>query len=147
MSIKTKIQTNISPRTEKILEFRKTHTLEETGERFGITGERVRQIELNDRKRCVVHDRWYQKECHYCSELNKYRTFLKSLNYDSLMKEVGKEGKNIKRDFISVQHKLYLIEILVKNYHKSFLEIVLLFQRDRTTILYLYNKYLEKIIK
>jgi hypothetical protein len=137
-----------SSRDGNILEFRKTHTLQETGDKFGITGERVRQIELlKNRKRCAVHDRWYYGECSHCIELKKYRAFVKTLSKDSFMKEVRREGWNRKRDFISTQHKIYLIKILIENYNiSSVSEIARLFLRDRTTILHLYNKYVKKIL-
>jgi hypothetical protein len=134
-----------SSRNGNILEFRKTHTLQETGDKFDITGERIRQIELlKNRKRCTIHDRWYYGECSYCTELKKYRAFVKNLNYDSLIKEVAKEGENRKRDFVSVERKLYLIEILDKDYHTSFPEMVRLFRRNRMTVLHLFNKYVKK---
>ena len=121
------------------------HTLQQTGDKFGITGERVRQIEdLKNRKKCAIHGRWDDGECRYCVELNTYRDFVKNLDRDSLMKEVAKQGENKKRDFVSVERKLYLIEILDKDYHTPFPEMVRLFRRDRTTVLHLYNKYLKK---
>lgn len=130
---------------QKILTFRKTHTLLETGKKFNLTAERVRQIEqLKDRQRCDKHKRYFYNRCSFC--LNEfYKDYLDKLSYGQILKEVEKEAKNKKRDWVSTQRRVYLIEFLRIKYEKSFAEIAKLLKRDQSTIIYLYSEYIEPI--
>lgn len=124
----------------KIISYRKNHTLSETGEKFGITGERVRQILYTKyQKRCRVHNRLYYNKCSYC--LNRaYKTWMEKLDYRMLMVEVDKEAKNRKRDWLSVQRKMYLVRRLHDKHEKSLIEISNLLGRNYSTITNLYDK-------
>jgi len=130
---------NILSRNATILKFREDHTLQETGDEFGITAERVRQIEmLKDRKRCLRHNRFYYDTCSYCL-IDDYKKLIGSAGKDFVMSEVKKEAKNRKRDGLSVQRRKHLIKVLHNNYHMSDMEIAYLFDRDRTTVLHHIN--------
>jgi len=134
------MQTKSLSRIKKILEYRKTHTLLETGKKFNLTSERVRQIQhLKNRKRCKKHERFYYNTCSYCLSEN-YRLLLNNLTYDGILKEVKKEVKNRKRDYLSVMRRVYLIDILYNRYTKSLIEISKLLDRDYSTIANLYKK-------
>ncbi len=136
----TSPKTKSTSKVEKILEFRNTHTLAETGKRFKLTAERIRQIEhLKDRKRCAKHKRFYYNTCSHCLGEN-YRGYLNKLNYEQILKEVKKERKNRKRDYLSVWRRAYLVEVLYMKYTKSYLEISELLQRDYSTISNLVRK-------
>lgn len=127
-----------------ILNFRRHHTLKETGERFKLTSERIRQIQLTKhRKTCKEHNRFYYNSCSYCLAKN-YEQFLMQLDYAALEKEVVKESKNKLRDYLSVQRRAYLIEILFVKFQKSWTEIALMLNKDRSTIIHLYNKYVKR---
>lgn len=124
---------------QKILTFKKTHTLKDTAYEFNLSVERVRQIWLTiKQKRCKVHDRLYYNRCSYCLSL-RYRAFLRWQDYNFIDKECRKESK--KRDWLSVRKRIYLIEILHKKYHKSFTQIALMLKKDQSTIRYLYKKH------
>lgn len=128
-------------RTKKIQEYRKTHTLAQTGKKFNLTSERIRQILLTkNRKRCKVHNRFYYNKCSYCL-VKSYRRMLWKLSEKELYKEVEKEALNRKRDYLSSKRRVYLIEILFKGYKKTYTEIALLLKRDRSTIIHLAKQY------
>jgi hypothetical protein len=128
---------------EEILNYRRHHTLEQTGLKFNMSGERVRQIQLlKNRKTCKIHKRYYFNRCSYCVGM-KYKDFLRWQNYAFIEKECAKEAKKARRDYLSVQKKTYLIEILRDRYSKSWQQIAIMLQRDRTSILNLYNKYVR----
>jgi hypothetical protein len=127
----------------KVIEYRKTHTLKETGKKFNITGERVRQIIfVTNRKFCLVHNRFYYNSCAYCLNIKKYAQFMKKLDYDFVLYQVKEESSNRKRDYMSVQKKVYLVKVLKNKYNKSFKEIAVLFNRHISTIKNLYCKSL-----
>jgi len=127
-------------RTEKIRAFRKNHTLAETGEKFKITSERVRQILLEkSRRRCRVHNRLYYNKCSYCLAL-KYKQHIQNLSEPFLLYEVNKEKANKKRDYLSTYRRTCLVEVLHDKWDKSFAEIAKLLDKDYTTITYLYQK-------
>lgn len=124
----------------KILDYRKTHTLAETGKKFNLTSERVRQIEhLKNRKRCEKHNRFYYNSCSHCLS-EKYRLYIKWLPKAELLKEVSKEAKNRKRDYLSTMRKAYLIEILFNPFLYSYSDIAKLLARDYSTIANLVKK-------
>lgn len=125
--------------TKSISDFRKTHTLSETGKKFGLSSERVRQIGLTkSRKRCSTHNRYYYNACSHCLSVT-YKTLLYSSDYAFIEKEVKKESKNRKRDFLSVQRRKYLIQILHEMYGMSFSKIGLLLKRHHSSISNLYE--------
>lgn len=143
MNLKTKpikLQKKLSL-NGKILEFRKKHTLEETGNRFDITGERVRQIEfLIKRKRCLIHNRYFYNKCSFCLDVKNYKLYMERLDYSSLLLEIKKEAKNKRRDYLSTQRRIYLVKRLYDKGEKSFTEIAKMLDRHHDTIKYLYNK-------
>jgi len=131
----------LTSKVKKILEFRKKHTLQETGDKFNLTQERIRQLEfLKHRKRCLVHNRYFYNKCSHCLDLKNYKLYMEHYDLPMLLKEVIKESKNRKRDFLSTQRRIYLVKRLRDKYEKSFNEIARLLDRDYTTIKYLYLK-------
>lgn len=129
---------------EKILKYRKTHTLAETGKKFNLTSERIRQIEfIKDRKRCLKHNRFYYNKCSYCLMDKNYRAFVRKLDRESFMKEAYKEARNRKRDDMSVLRRIILIGVLYKKYKYSVSTIASVFQKDRSTIVNLIDKYIK----
>lgn len=119
--------------TSKILKFRETHTLAETGKKFGLTAERVRQIgKLKDRKRCEKHKRYYFNSCSHCLG-ESYRTYVNKLNTKDFYKEITKERKNRKRDYLSVWRRIYLTQRLLWHGH-SVADIAKFLKRDYSTI-------------
>ncbi len=131
-------------RSKEIIEYSKNHTLTETGEKFGITSERVRQIKLTKfRKRCSIHNRLYYNKCSYCLA-RQYKIMLRWMDYHQIEKEIEKESKNRKRDYLSVQRKAYLTEALMKRFNNSISQVASKLKRDRSTIVNLYNKHVGK---
>ncbi len=123
-----------------ILKYRETHTLKETGKKFNLTSERVRQIQhLKDRKFCPKHKRYHFNSCSYCLG-ESYRLLLNKLTYVDILKEAKKECKNRKRDYLSTWRRIYLVEILYGRYTKSIGEISELLCRDYSTVSYLLKK-------
>jgi len=124
----------------KILKYRKTHTLEKTGQKFNLSGERIRQLELQKyRYRCKKHDRYYYNKCSFCF-VEKYKLFIEKMDYEFLLNEIKKEAKNHKRDYISIEKRKYIIRKLYDNYGKTFSEIGRLLNKHYTTIMNLYYK-------
>lgn len=138
--IKKLIQTKYHSRNNKIVAYRRNHTLEETAQKFGITSERVRQVHLlKDKKYCTKHDRSFYNKCSYCLG-ERYKNFLRFSLYENVLKEVKKERDNRKRDYLSVQRRIYLIKRLRDIHHHSFKQISVMLQRHISTIKYLYGK-------
>lgn len=130
-------------RIDNILNYRKHHTLEETGAKFGITAERVRQIQFTKhRKKCKVHNRFYYNKCSYCLG-TQYKTLLRWADWRFIENEVKREAENRSRDYLSVQRRIYLIEVLYERYNKSFTQISIMLKRDRSTIVHLYANYIK----
>ena len=127
----------------KILNYRKTHTLTETGAKFHLTAERIRQIEFTKfRKRCLKHNRFYYNKCSYCLVVG-YKKILAKMSLVDIDKEVAKEAQNRKRDYLSVMRRVYLIDILFRKYKFTLSQIATELERDRSTINHLANKYLK----
>lgn len=127
-------------RFNDILSFRKTHTLQETGDEFKLSQERVRQILLSkNQKRCKVHNRLYYNRCSHCL-VEIYEKMLSWMKYDDLIQEATKQSKNKKRDYLSVQRRIYLIKILRNKYKRSFGFISTVLNKDVSTINHLYAK-------
>ncbi len=125
--------------TFKILEYRKTHTLAETAKQFGLSSERVRQIQLKKyEKRCAVHNRLYFNKCAYCINEKFYKKVLSKLSHDELIDEAKEQGKNKSRDLLSSTRRVMIIKILKDKYKQSFSQIGRLFNRHYSTISHLY---------
>ena len=122
------------PLVQTILTFRKNHTLQETSDTFGITSERVRQVALEvNRLRCSKHNRYYFNSCSHCAA-DTYATLVKQYTYKQLLVDVEKEKKNRKRDYLSVQRKKALINVLYNEYGYSFLKIADMLGRHYSSI-------------
>lgn len=127
---------------EKIIEYRKKHTLAETGKKYGITAERVRQICLvKHQKRCVKHDRFYYNSCSHCLS-ESYVAFIRRLSTGQLYDEVKKEANNRKRDYLSTRRRIELIR-LMKEMGLPFPYISGCLKRDSSTVRHLYNTYIK----
>lgn len=134
------IRTTYRSKIKEILAYRKFHTLKDTGKKFHITGERVRQIEMiKHRRRCAVHNRYFYNKCSYCLAMS-YKKMLSFMKYESVEKEALKESRNKKRDYLSVQRKIYLIDILYNKFSNSYSQIAVKLNRDRSSIINLSKK-------
>ncbi len=140
-NIKKKSQ-KISYLNGRILEYRKTHTLKDTGIKFNLTSERIRQIQfLSKRKRCLVHNRYFHNRCAYCIQATSYKRYVNNFEYFiDIVDEAHKEAKNKKRDYLSVQRKVYLAKRLHEGWNVPIPQLAIIFDRDRTTIINLLNK-------
>lgn len=128
---------------QKILTYRRNHTLKQTGIKFNLTSERIRQIEFTkDRKRCKVHNRFYYNKCSHCFVMG-YKKIIWKMSDAAVEYEIEKEALNFKRDYLSVQKRVYLIEILFKKYKNSISEIARKLNRDRSTINHLLKRYIK----
>ena len=128
----------ISNSLKSISNYRKNHSLAETGVKFNLTAERVRQILLQkNRKYCKKHKRWYYNSCSHCLA-RQYKVLVELFDYSDFMREVRKESKNRKRDFLSVERRKYLVRRLYDKSGLSFFEIAKLLCRDYSTITHAY---------
>lgn len=131
-------------RNKKILKYRKTHTLLETGHKFNLTAERIRHIgNLIQRKRCLKHKRYYFNYCSHCV-VETYKNVLHTQNAHFILNEIEKARKNTKRDHLSVQKRIYLISYLFTKEKKSFREIAQLLDKNINIIKYLYGRTNQK---
>ena len=125
-------------RNKTIALYRKTHTLLETGRKFKLTAERIRQIgNLIERKRCLKHKRYYFNYCSHCV-VETYKNVLQNAHF--ILNEINKARANKKRDYVSIQKRIYLINYLYTKEKKSFREIAVLLDKDLSIIKYLYGK-------
>lgn len=127
----------------KILTFRKNHTLRETGKKFNITGERVRQIQISNlksKKLCYIHNKYYFNKCLFCLNFKNYSQEMNKLDYSHILLEVSRQANNKKRDYVSVQRRIYLIKRLHEQHNQSFSEIARLLKKHHSTISYLYHR-------
>lgn len=96
----------------KILKYRKTHTLAETGKKFNLSSERIRQLEFSKhKKRCKVHNRLYYNKCSYCL-IHHYKKYVNYLDDTGMALECRIQSKNTKRDYLSVSQKAVLVKRL-----------------------------------
>lgn len=125
-------------RDQKIKEIReqKTLTLESIGNKYGITGERVRQI-LNDTD--------LKRKQRYSKIQYDYITHIKSIIDDHLLEEIERLSKPDRSKELVVQRSA-LIKTLHDKYDFSFRQLGILFERDHSTIINLYRQY-EKYYK
>ena len=131
-------QTKLISRNKTIALYRKTHTLLETGRKFKLTAERIRQIgNLIERKRCLKHKRYYFNYCSHCV-VETYKNVLQNAHF--ILNEINKARANKKRDYVSIQKRIYLINYLYTKEKKSFREIAVLLDKDLSIIKYLYGK-------
>jgi hypothetical protein len=136
--MKTQLQRTKS-RFNKIISYRKTHTLQETGDKFNLTQERIRQIILTkNQKRCKIHNRLYYNKCSHCL-LKSYQRLVDGMTYKEITNEAKKEAKNRKRDYLSVQRRAVIIKMLIYRWKRSVSEIARLLERDRSTITHSYD--------
>ena len=140
----TQATSSKTSRIENILSFRAHHSLRQTGEKFGISGERVRQIQmLKHRKRCKVHDRYYYNTCSHCF-IGSYVKLINFSDLNFILNECKKESKNKSRDWLSVQRRVVLIKVLRIKFNYSLSKIAGLLSRDSTTINHLYHNYIHE---
>jgi len=124
--------------SKKILEYRKTHSRQETAEAFNLTPERIRQIDFSvTQKRCPTHDRLFYNSCSFCLA-ESYKKLIRFSDLTFILNEVEREAKNRKRDYLSTQRRIILIQTLRERYEKNFSEIARLLRRHHSTIMYLY---------
>lgn len=138
--MKKSIQTKSTFRNCDILNYRKNHTLKETAFKYGLTAERIRQIAfIRHQKRCEKHNRKYYNKCSHCL-VESYEDLLDENGYDFVIEQCKKEAQNKKRDYLSVQRRIYLIKCLYDDYKASFTRISVLLDKDISTIKHLYAK-------
>lgn len=124
-----------------ILTYRKTHTLAETGKKFNLSSERVRQIEfIKHRKRCSVHKRYFYNKCSYCLNIKNYTKYVNNSTFKELLKESYREAKNPKRDYLATMKKSLLIKRLYDVEMLSFTHLSILLNREYSAIKNLYRK-------
>lgn len=127
-------------RNSRIINYRKNHTLAETAAKFNMTAERVRQIHfIKHKKFCTKHNRSFYNRCSYCLGEN-YKNVLRFATYAFVLNEAKKEKKNRKRDYLSVQRRVYLVQRLRNTHGHSFKTISIMLDRHLSTIKSLYAK-------
>lgn len=106
---------------------RKTKTYQEIGKKFGISGERVRQvIQGEERKESKL--KYVQEQ--YIKNLDK---ILKANLFDEIERLSGRD-----RSADIVMQRRALVRKLKDEYGFSFREIAFVLKRDHTTIIHLY---------
>ena len=119
---------------------KKDFTLKQIGDKFGVTGERIRQI-LDKKKPqyCRKHNIQFTSKCKYCYQETHYQKLLKSnLRKHNLDEEINRLAKRDRRGETIVQRKL-LIKKLHDELKLSFSAIGRLLKRHHSTIIWLYN--------
>lgn len=123
----------------------KPPTLRALGAKYNLSHERIRQICAEEGKlRCEKHHASYSKNsggCNYCRVEKDYRDLLSSASLKQLLSLIPK-FRSIGRDKERMLQKQLLIKTLIDKHQCSFIYLGLLFQRDRTTIMHIYNKAL-----
>jgi hypothetical protein len=69
-----------------------------------------------------------------------YKNVLQKQNIHFILNEINKARANKKRDYVSIQKRIYLIGYLYVKERKSFREIAVLLDKDINVIKYLYAK-------
>jgi hypothetical protein len=62
------------------------------------------------------------------------------MKYDELVKEATKEAKNKKRDYLSVQRRVFIVKALRDKFKMSFMSIAVILNKDLSTIKSIYDK-------
>ena len=117
-------------RRELFIKLYETQTLKQIGDKYGLTGERVRQI-INNEPNKIKNE--------YLEVISSYEKILKSIKtLDNAESEIRRLSRQDRRKKIVIQRRL-LVQFLHKQFGLSKLKLAKMFSRDHTSVINLIN--------